>query len=134
LIRDREIRREDDGHIIREDERKKAASAKKLRRAVAQDEVVIERVDARRRCIRLDVDREVDLQLPERRGPDGRTYRLDSYVRAVQSVAVGNPRSTKLVTVVVRDPATNNRVVAREESDFDYCTALPDPSGTGAPC
>jgi hypothetical protein len=67
-------------------------------------------------------------------GPDGRTYRLDTYVRAVQSVAVGNPRSTKLVTVVVRDPATNNRVVAREESDFDYCTALPDPSGTGAPC
>jgi hypothetical protein len=54
--------------------------------------------------------------------------------RAVQSVSVGNPRSTKLVTVVVRDPATSNRVVAREESDFDYCTALPDPSGTGAPC
>ena len=67
-------------------------------------------------------------------GPDGRTYRLDTYVRAVQSVSVGNPRTTKLVTVVVRDPAVNNRVVAREESDFDYCTALPDPSGTGVPC
>jgi hypothetical protein len=26
------------------------------------------------------------------------------------------------------------RVFAREESDFDYCTALPDPSGTGATC
>jgi Tfp pilus assembly protein PilV len=67
-------------------------------------------------------------------GPDGRSYRMDTYVRAVQSVAIGNPRTTKLVTVVVRDPATNNRVIAREESDFEYCTALPDPSGTGAPC
>jgi hypothetical protein len=59
---------------------------------------------------------------------------MDTYVRAVQSVAIGNPRTTKLVTVVVRDPKTNNRVIAREESDFEYCTALPDPSGTGAPC
>jgi type II secretory pathway pseudopilin PulG len=67
-------------------------------------------------------------------GPDGRTYRLDTYVRTIQSVSSGNPRSTKLVTVVVRDPATGNRVLAREESDFDYCTALPDPSGTGAAC
>lgn len=67
-------------------------------------------------------------------GPDGRSYRLDTYVRGVQSVTVGNPRSTKLVTVVVRDTQQNNRVIAREESDFDYCTALPDPSGTGAPC
>jgi type II secretory pathway pseudopilin PulG len=67
-------------------------------------------------------------------GPDGRSYRLDTYVRGVQSVIVGNPRSTKLVTIVVRDPAVNNRVIAREESDFDYCTALPDPSGTGALC
>lgn len=67
-------------------------------------------------------------------GPDGRTYRLDTYVRAVQSVAVGNPRATKLVTILVRDPTLNNRVIAREESDFDYCTALPDPSGTGTPC
>jgi Tfp pilus assembly protein PilV len=67
-------------------------------------------------------------------GPDGRTYRMDTYVRAVQSVAIGNPRTTKLVTVVVRDPTTSNRVIAREESDFEYCTALPDPSGTGAPC
>jgi Tfp pilus assembly protein PilV len=67
-------------------------------------------------------------------GPDGRSYRLDTYVRGVQSVIVGNPRSTKLVTIVVRDPTQSNRVIAREESDFDYCTALPDPSGTGALC
>jgi Tfp pilus assembly protein PilV len=67
-------------------------------------------------------------------GPDGRSYRLDTYIRTVQSVAAGNPRSTKLVTVVVRDPSTGNRVLAREESDFDYCTSLPDPSGTGASC
>jgi len=67
-------------------------------------------------------------------GPDGRSYRMDTYSRAVQSVAVGNPRSTKLVTVVIRDLSASNRVLAREESDFDYCTALPDPSGTGALC
>jgi hypothetical protein len=67
-------------------------------------------------------------------GPDGRSYRMDTYVRGIQSVIVGNPRSTKLVTIVIRDPAVNNRVIAREESDFDYCTGLPDPSGTGALC
>jgi type II secretory pathway pseudopilin PulG len=67
-------------------------------------------------------------------GPDGRTYRLDTYVRNIQSVVIGNPRSTKLVTIVVRNPTANNAVLAREESDFDYCTALPDPSGTGALC
>lgn len=66
--------------------------------------------------------------------PDGRTYRIDTYVRAVQSVASGNPRQTKVVTVVVRDSAAGNSVLARTESDFDYCTALPDPSGTGAAC
>jgi hypothetical protein len=57
-----------------------------------------------------------------------------TYVRGIQSVIVGNPRSTKLVTIVVRDPKQSNRVIAREESDFAYCTALPDPSGTGVPC
>jgi type II secretory pathway pseudopilin PulG len=69
-------------------------------------------------------------------GPDGRAYRLDSYVTAIQTVPVGggNQRSTKLVVVVVRDTAAGNRVLAREESDFDYCTSLPDPSGTGALC
>jgi type II secretory pathway pseudopilin PulG len=68
-------------------------------------------------------------------GPDNRSYRLDTYVRAVQSVSVGNPRQTKLVTVVVRDASkTGFPVLAREESDFDYCAALPDPSGTGAAC
>ncbi len=65
-------------------------------------------------------------------GPDSKTYRMDTYIRAVQSVSVGNPRSTKLVTIVVRDSAGHQ--LAREESDFDYCAALPDPSGTGSPC
>lgn len=65
-------------------------------------------------------------------GPDHITYRLDTYVRLIQSVATGNPRQTKIVTVVVRDP--KGHVFAREESDFDYCTALPDPNGTGASC
>jgi Tfp pilus assembly protein PilV len=67
-------------------------------------------------------------------GADGRTYRVDTYVRTIQSVQVGNPRATKIVTVVVRDPATGNRVLAREESDFESCTALPDPSLSGAGC
>jgi hypothetical protein len=65
-------------------------------------------------------------------GPDHIVYRLDTYVRLIQSVASGNPRQTKLVVIVVRGP--NNHVFAREESDFDYCTALPDPNGTGASC
>jgi type II secretory pathway pseudopilin PulG len=65
-------------------------------------------------------------------GPDKRNYRLDTYVRSINSVGGTNPRSTKLVTIVVRDPSANNHVLAREESDFDYCTALPDPGGTGA--
>lgn len=67
-------------------------------------------------------------------GPDGRAYRLDTYVRNIQSVVIGNPRSTKLVTIVVRNPDADDAVLAREESDFDYCTSLPDPSGTGALC
>jgi type II secretory pathway pseudopilin PulG len=66
-------------------------------------------------------------------GPDGRTYRLDTYIRVI-TVATGNPRQTKLVDVVVRDPSAGNHVLAREESNFDYCTALPDPSGTGELC
>lgn len=67
-------------------------------------------------------------------GPDQRSYRLDTYVRSITTVSGSNPRSTKLVTVVVRDPSAGNHVLAREESDFEYCTALPDPSGTGQTC
>ena len=63
----------------------------------------------------------------------GRNYRLGTYVRVI-TVATGNPRPTKLVDVVVRDPSHGNHVLAREESNFDYCTALPDPSGTGQLC
>src|ERR1700710_324833 len=44
-----------------------AKRGRELHRAVAQHEIVVERIDARRR-IRLDVDRKVDLQLAERRG------------------------------------------------------------------
>ena len=65
-------------------------------------------------------------------GPDQHSYRLDTYVRSITSVGGANPRSTKLVTIVVRDPSANNHLLAREESDFDYCNALPDPGGTGA--
>lgn len=70
-------------------------------------------------------------------GPDGKTYRVDTYVAANQTVSPGvgwSGHVTKLVTVVVRDPSAGNHVLAREESDFDNCTALPDPSGNGAPC
>jgi type II secretory pathway pseudopilin PulG len=65
-------------------------------------------------------------------GPDHHNYRLDTYVRSITTVVGPPARSTKLVTVVVRDPSANNHILAREESDFDYCTALPDPNGTGA--
>ena len=70
-------------------------------------------------------------------GPDGKNYRLDTYVRSNQTVAPGvgwTQHITKLVTIVVRDPSAGNHVLAREESDFDNCTGLPDPSGNNAPC
>jgi len=65
-------------------------------------------------------------------GPDHRNYRVDVYIQSIQTVSSGNPRSTKLVTVVVRD--SSNHVLAREESDFDYCDGLADPSGLGETC
>ena len=70
-------------------------------------------------------------------GPDGKSYRLDTFIRANQTVAPGvgwTQHVTKLVTIVVRDPSAGNHVLAREESDFDNCTGLPDPSGNNPPC
>lgn len=70
-------------------------------------------------------------------GPDGKNYRLDTFVRSNQTVSPGvgwTQHLTKLVTIVVRDPSAGNHVLAREESDFDNCTGLPDPSGNNPPC
>jgi Tfp pilus assembly protein PilV len=72
-------------------------------------------------------------------GPDGRSYRIDSYV--VWTCAVGNlststpytaaapgctgsgaARPSKRVTVVVRDPASPTKILFRETSTFDQAT------------
>lgn len=63
-------------------------------------------------------------------GPDGRSYRVDTYIRAV--VATATQRATKIVTVIVRDgSATSARALARAASTFDCSTGqLPG----AAPC
>jgi Tfp pilus assembly protein PilV len=72
-------------------------------------------------------------------GPDGRSYRIDSYV--VWTCAVGNlntsspyssaapgctgavpARPSKRITVVVRDPASPTKTLFRESSTFDQAT------------
>jgi type II secretory pathway pseudopilin PulG len=56
-------------------------------------------------------------------GPDGRSYRIDTYV--VTTTPTGNPapRPVKLVRVIVRDGATPATVYARLESTFDEANA-----------
>jgi type II secretory pathway pseudopilin PulG len=63
-------------------------------------------------------------------GPDGRSYRVDTYIRAV--AATTSQRATKIVTVVVRDGSKlTGRALAREASTFDCSTGqLPG----AAPC
>jgi Tfp pilus assembly protein PilV len=58
-------------------------------------------------------------------GPDGRAYRVDTYV--VSSTPAGNPapRPVKLVRVIVRDQSTAATVYARLESTFDQATTSP---------
>jgi type II secretory pathway pseudopilin PulG len=58
-------------------------------------------------------------------GADGRTYRVDTYVVQLAAVVTGTlQRSLKQVTVVVRDGASVNRVLARESSVFDCSTGV----------
>ena len=54
-------------------------------------------------------------------GPDGRQYRVDTLMSWTTPT---NGRSVKLVTIVVRDPATTTRVHARVVSAFDESTGL----------
>ena len=56
-------------------------------------------------------------------GADGRTYRVDTYVRWWPvSSGVSNTRLVKRVTVLVRDTTNTNKVWARVISDFDAST------------
>ena len=50
-------------------------------------------------------------------GPDGRSYRIDTYI---VTKSVGSPaRETKKVTVVVRDPGNGDAVLTQHASLFD---------------
>jgi type II secretory pathway pseudopilin PulG len=53
-------------------------------------------------------------------GPDGRTYRVDSYV--VSNPVAGGTRPVKTVRVIVRDGATPSATLVRAESTFDQTT------------
>ncbi|HET9545286.1 MAG TPA: hypothetical protein VFO88_06890, partial [Gaiellaceae bacterium] len=58
-------------------------------------------------------------------GADGRPYRVDTYItwKAITSQAGVAGRNVKLVTIVVRDAATN-RIYARVSSSFDQLTGI----------
>jgi Tfp pilus assembly protein PilE len=71
-------------------------------------------------------------------GPDHHRYRIDTYIvnqnpATTYIQPAGSPhaaaRSVRTVTVVVRDPANANKVLAREMSTFDCSTALPYATG-----
>jgi Tfp pilus assembly protein PilV len=71
-------------------------------------------------------------------GPDHHTYRIDTYIvnnnpSTTYTPPAGSPhaaaRSVRTVTVVVRDSANSNKVLAREMSTFDCSTALPYATG-----
>jgi Tfp pilus assembly protein PilV len=74
-------------------------------------------------------------------GPDHHTYRIDTYIvnnnpsTTYTPQPAGSPhaaaRSVRTVTVVIRDSANSNKVLAREMSTFDCSTALP--YGPGCP-
>jgi type II secretory pathway pseudopilin PulG len=53
-------------------------------------------------------------------GPDGRTYRVDSYV--VSNPVAGGTRPVKTVRVIVRDGVTPSETLVRAESTFDQTT------------
>ena len=58
-------------------------------------------------------------------GPDGRTYRVDTYIRLDDPGVTGSggaavtARDVKYVTVVVRDGTNVTRTLVRQESTFD---------------
>jgi Tfp pilus assembly protein PilV len=53
-------------------------------------------------------------------GPDGRTYRIDSYV--VSNPVAGGTRPVKTVRVIVRDGVALSENLVRAESTFDQST------------
>jgi hypothetical protein len=57
--------------------------------------------------------------------PDGRTYRVDTYVVQLAATSSGTlERARKQVTVVVRDGNALGQVLVRESSVFDCSTGL----------
>jgi Tfp pilus assembly protein PilV len=71
-------------------------------------------------------------------GPDHHAYRVDTYIvddhpATTYTPPAGSPhastRAVRRVTVVVRDGAHLNKVLAREISTFDCSTALPYATG-----
>jgi type II secretory pathway pseudopilin PulG len=57
--------------------------------------------------------------------PDGRSYRVDTYVIQLAAVVTGTQQRTrKQVTVVVRDGSSLSRGFARESSIFDCSTGV----------
>ncbi len=55
-------------------------------------------------------------------GPDGRQYRVDTYIWL--EAPTGASRQLKVVTVVVRDSENPARTLVREQSTFDASTGL----------
>lgn len=56
-------------------------------------------------------------------GPDGRSYRIDTYI-VLTDLAESTMRDVKLVRVVVRDGAELTRVLVRQTSTFDESLGL----------
>jgi type II secretory pathway pseudopilin PulG len=54
--------------------------------------------------------------------PDGRSYRIDTYV--IQIAASGSQRTQKQVTVVVRDSSNLSGYLVRDSSTFDCSTGV----------
>ena len=61
-------------------------------------------------------------------GPDGRTYRVDTYIEQDKQFPFpdpatgGEPREVKIVTVVVRDVQDGLKALIRQQSTFDRIT------------
>ena len=56
-------------------------------------------------------------------GPDGRGYRVDTYIW--EEAPTGTARPLKIITVVVRSSDNPPRTLVREQSTFDKSTGLP---------
>jgi type II secretory pathway pseudopilin PulG len=56
-------------------------------------------------------------------GPDGKSYRVDTYI--VEQAPVASSRPVKIVTVVVRDGTNLSKSLVRAESTFDQSTGSP---------